>query len=166
MTHLYSYQIESFPLLIHISICADKKITDVFFDTKRCCASTQQLQLICISQTIYTMNVKIFLRHVIASAFLLFSCVEFSLGLSHNLILGQCSNLTPNRSTPTLTQAVAKQNNKWFSMFRKTDVTLRFPRVRAFQCSFGQEIKCSIKTVLIAGGRIKCANYLHQYNRQ
>lgn len=127
-----SYQNESFPLLIHISMCADKKITAVNFDTKRCCVSTQKQQLICISQTIYTMNVKIFLKHVIASALLLFSCAELSLGLSHNLILGQCSNLSPNRSIPMLTQAVAKQNNKWFSMFRKTDVTLRFPRVRVF----------------------------------
>lgn len=82
------------------------------------------------------MKLKQFVRYVITSALAIFSCVQFSSGLSHDLSIGHCTDMTGNRSIPMLTQVVAKNNNKWFSSFRKTDITLRFPRVRVFSIEF------------------------------
>lgn len=77
-----------------------------------------------------------FVLCAIISAVVILSCAPFSYGLSHDSIIGQCSAW--NRSVPVYTKAVHKQNNKWFSMFRKIELDLRFPEVNIIQTEISE----------------------------
>lgn len=57
------------------------------------------------------------------------SCAHHSCGLSHDSNIGYCSNISQNRSVPVMAKMIHKPNNKYFKLFRKTDVTMRFPEV-------------------------------------
>lgn len=70
-----------------------------------------------------TMKLAIF----VCSVVWLILCVRHSDGISHDSIIGYCSNVT--RNPPCVSKIVHKPNNRYFKMFRKTDVTIRFPEV-------------------------------------
>lgn len=70
-----------------------------------------------------------FLYFSFLSVIALFSCSHVAQSVSHDSNIGFCTNFVWNRSVPLMTTVVHKQNNRMFRMFRKTDLTLRFPQV-------------------------------------
>lgn len=68
------------------------------------------------------------------------SCITFTIivlikqsyCVSHDSEIGNCSNVGWDRSIPMFSTNIHKPNNRWFSTFRKTDYTVRFPEVIFF----------------------------------
>lgn len=70
-----------------------------------------------------------FLTISIFGVIALFSCAHVARSVGHDVNVGFCTNVIWNRSVPMMTKVVHKQNNRMFKMFRKTNLTIRFPEV-------------------------------------
>lgn len=75
------------------------------------------------------MKLEHFVCCTVVSIFVILSCAQQYHCLSHDSIVGYCTDVKRGVVQPVLSKTVHKPNNKWFKALRKTDVTLRLPEV-------------------------------------
>lgn len=75
----------------------------------------------------FTLN---FLNCLLLGVIAFLSCARTTRSVGHDSNIGICQDVIWNRSAPLMTKVVHKNNNRMFKMFRKIELTLRFPEVR------------------------------------